>query len=178
MECTLEEKILSAVRKTLERNDVSSRSFGENKKELRTPDYSLATNFSLSDHTTEGWIRKGHYQIDFFFPVHIPQLPHHPLVSYDCELRILVYCRHENWGRDSMHKAVNWFVSGPYESRSMYTGIRQWEELTVSHWKTLEKLTAFYKKQGVKPELIEEMKKAVAKLREENPEEKRSISND
>lgn len=176
-----DEQLIKEVRKALGREDVQLTTFKKyddykrilfNLKELWIPDYSLATNFGITNLTYGFAGKEGIHRINFFFPVEVPEkiLGDLRVQNYNCNVKVNVYCRHKEWGRDNNHTALEGVMCGPYSSRSMWTGDKTWYDFKIRHGLSLDKLIKFYTKQGVKPGLVDIMREEVSRLREQNPE--------
>lgn len=173
-----DEKLIASVRQTLGRDDVQLSSYQRwdrdysrlifDLKELWVPDFSLAKSVSITDFVVNP--DGGIYQIDFKFPVTISDLKDSRMQNYNSETKIDVYCRHKDWGVESMHIALQSSLNGPYTRGDKLTGRYSDYERVILHGPDLEELTKFYNEQGVKPVLIARMKRAVSKLRRQNPE--------
>ncbi|MBI4154168.1 hypothetical protein HY501_02435 [Candidatus Woesearchaeota archaeon] len=117
-----------------------------------TTDYSLATEMYI----TEIW------ESDLATSHHWKEWLIHYRCYPDARSSLSVYCRHPNWGKDKMHLVAR-------EEVSLKQG--KWV-LKREIGPGLDALTAFYGKQGVKPELLRCMEQRVADIRNARKDQK------
>ncbi len=155
-----DERILQQVRQSLKRDDVVLRG-----NELQIPDYHLATHFRLHNqtHRVPGYrgAVEGIVSIDFLFEF-----------DYVYEGKFCVQCRDSASERGRYNIAIDLWVSDYAKPGSnigwgpeYYT-----KDTQTEHPRSLSDLLSFYKKKGVRPCLLSQMKKELAALRKVNPE--------